>query len=68
MICIICNISFNDYEIWDLDANLKAVAYICKDCFIAEINTWDLQHGEKHNLKITDDIIFVDTKQSEAKT
>lgn len=62
MICVNCGDSFNAFMVWDLGCNVKAVSYICKDCFVSETHKWDLEHGKKHNIKVTEDIIFIDTK------
>jgi len=54
-ICSICGAFYDTYIIYDLDADKKAVSYICRDCFLKETAVWDAQHMVRHNVVFRDD-------------
>ena len=58
-ICSICGAFFDTYSIYDLDADEKAVSYICRDCFIKKTTIWDAQHLVRHNIVFHGDKVVV---------
>ena len=54
-ICSICGAFYDTYTIYDLDADEKAVSYICRDCFLKETAIWDVEHNKRHNVVFKDD-------------
>ena len=60
-ICNICEAFYDTYMIYDLDCGMKAVSYICRDCFMEQTAVWDIKHGTRHDVRFEGDKAIIQT-------
>ena len=59
-----CNKVFTPYKLYDLKADLKADAYICKGCLMMETVKWNIDYPSMiKNWRIIDEGVIVYPKQ-----
>jgi len=64
MKCKMCNKVFTPYKLYDLKADLKADAYICKGCLMMETVKWNIENPTEMRLwKFFDEGVIVYPKE-----